>query len=565
VAYIGTLNDLSLIPGDQIYTFTPVGTIALTGNTIYWIGLSSIDGSIAQWDYEADDSGLYVSGYGYYDNTDGYLDNSTGAYLMTVIDTGFGDEFDSINPLYGGGTVIDSSGIALGPLYASWETAGAPGDLSSVSVELYDPAPAPEPSSAVLIGVGLVGLLAWRLRSPAVRRALAAVLPLAAGLGLWVPAWAQTPAAVHRVSDDEVSATLKYWTKERMASAIPAPLPAVTGRAPSTRLARPEDSTSLVPGFDPAGAPLNATRSGALRPHTPVIPPATGNCSDCTNNQTCAPYNSTFTVTDSYYQTAQANLPYVAVGKVYFTMSGQNYLCSGASIGGSAVLTAGHCVADGVGNFHTNWTFIPDLYVADAPGYPTASPEGYVWAATQLITFPEFFSGADLGRDVGFAIVKGYPWGSSLTTPISASLSQVNGYLGFAWNQNPTGALWNSFGYPINFPYNGTYLGSLYIGTGLVMIQTNAVTACRDSSWSPATVGIGSLMGNGASGGPWVLNFLPTLADFNLNYAGGVNSYVYGYGSEVSGVATFIPTQAYSPYFDQAVKDLKDQAVATKP
>ncbi len=547
LAHVSTLNDSSLIPGDNIYTFSPAG-IALTDDTIYWIGLSSFDGSVAQWDYQADDSGLYVTGYGYYSNALGYSDNSTGAYLMTIFDTSYGDEFDSINPLYGGGTIIDSDGIVNGPLYASWATSGGsipsypsdasdpPGNLlSSVSVELYDPAsaPVPEPSSALLIGVGLVGLLAWRLRSPAARRALAAVLPLAAGLALWVPAWAQTPAAIHRSSDEEVNAARGYWTPERMATAIPMPMPMSTGSPSlSTRLLRPEGTTSsTAPGFDPAGAPVGVNRSGVLRPHSPVIPAAVGNCTDCTNNGTCIPYNSTFIVSPDLYNSNQSNLPYRAVGKVFFTMDGFNYVCSGSSIGGSAVLTAGHCVSDGNGNYVTNWVFVPEFY-------NFTSPLPFPWVATQLLTFPEFLNGGDLGRDVGFAVVKGLQNGVA----ISASLSDSVGHLGFAWNQNPTALNWSAFGYPI-----------IYY-TGLEMIQTVATTACRNPLQTPASVGIGSYLKSGASGGPWVLDFLPTLTDLNLNYVGGLNSYITPSGQQV-----------YTPYFDQAVKDLKDQAVAAKP
>lgn len=52
---------------------------------------------------------------------------------------------------------------------------------------------------------------------------------------------------------------------------------------------------------------------------------------------------STEYVPDQNYQT----IPYKAVGKVFFTSQGANYVCSGSISGNNAVLTAGHCVSNG--------------------------------------------------------------------------------------------------------------------------------------------------------------------------------------------------------------------------
>lgn len=408
-----------------------------------------------------------------------------------------------------------------------------------MSVKLYDPSQTPPttplPSTALLLGTGLAGFAAWRWRAKAARRAVSIALPLAAALALSVPARAQPAGTVtHEVSQDEVNETLTYWTPERMASAIPMPMPTVTGmgtplspdRLRSGAMQRPEGAAPLTPGFDPAGLPADLTRDGTLEPHEPEYPAQTGDCSDCTGNQ-CNPYQSTFTVPLPYYNTANSDLPYRAIGKVFFLMDGFNYVCSGASIGGSAVLTAGHCVSDGAGNYHTNWVFVPEFY--DFSG-PLFGP----WIASQLMTFDSYHNGGDLGRDVGFAVV---------AAPNSTqTLSEAAGNLGFAWNQDPTGLEWNAFGYPI-----------IYY-TGLQMVQTNSTTACRNPANSPPSVGIGSRIKSGGSGGPWVLGFRATLTDTALNYVGGLNSFIAPVGD-----------QLFSPYFDQAVKDLKDVAVAATP
>jgi hypothetical protein len=59
---------------------------------------------------------------------------------------------------------------------------------------------------------------------------------------------------------------------------------------------------------------------------------------------------------------------------------------------------------------------------------------------------------------------------------------------------------------------------------------------------------------SGASGGPSILVFRPTLTALSYNYAGGVNSYVNTQASQI-----------YSAYFDQAHWDPKDQSVAASP
>src|SRR5690606_15730891 len=74
-----------------------------------------------------------------------------------------------------------------------------------------------------------------------------------------------------------------------------------------------------------------------------------------------------------------------------------NYVCSGSVAGNSAVLTAGHCVSDGRGTYHSNWIFKPAFRFKDGPAGS--------WTARKFITFDQYHNRGYLGRDVAFAIV----------------------------------------------------------------------------------------------------------------------------------------------------------------
>jgi V8-like Glu-specific endopeptidase len=46
-------------------------------------------------------------------------------------------------------------------------------------------------------------------------------------------------------------------------------------------------------------------------------------------------------------------MPYKLTGKVFFVQEGKNYVCSASAAGNNAILTAGHCVSNGKGVYHT--------------------------------------------------------------------------------------------------------------------------------------------------------------------------------------------------------------------
>jgi hypothetical protein len=227
--------------------------------------------------------------------------------------------------------------------------------------------------------------------------------------------------------------------------------------------------------------------------------------------------------------------PYRTVGRVFFTTSsGSNSSCSGSSIGGRAVLTAGHCVSAGNGKWHKNWVFRPAY--RDAGGVKSIG----VWPGSQAWTFKDWHTKSSLCRDVGAIITN---------NQAGLKLSQKVGALGYAWNQDSTHRHWSAFGYPAE----RTRTKPEYLFNGTRMFQNEASFAAYSpvaGSCTPKPPCFGSYLTGGASGGPDIWKFDPTGGIYPKggNYANGVNSHYYSGGKRVAGGLC-------TPYFDTSVAD----------
>ncbi len=204
-----------------------------------------------------------------------------------------------------------------------------------------------------------------------------------------------------------------------------------------------------------------------------------------------------------------------AHGKVFFSDGAANYVCSGTALTSgnqSVVWTAGHCVNEGPGGFYTNWAFVP-AYKDGAAPYGT-------WAAENLLTTSAWGNSGDFSHDLGAAVVA--PNGSGQT------LTSVVGSRGIGFNQSAE-QHYLSHGYPAAPPFSG---GRMFI--------CESDLGTRDTSASPATMGIGCDMTGGSSGGGWVVG----------NTVLSVNS--YGYGNQ--------PDVMYGPYQDAVAQNLYSTA-----
>ncbi|WP_238335635.1 trypsin-like serine peptidase [Serinicoccus kebangsaanensis] len=204
--------------------------------------------------------------------------------------------------------------------------------------------------------------------------------------------------------------------------------------------------------------------------------------------------------------------PQPRFGKVFFTIAGSDYVCSGTatqSVNRDVVTTAGHCLNDGPGNWATNFAFVPAYDNGSAP-YGT-------WVAENLVAPSQWVNSGDFNYDVAFAVM-GEQGGESLVDAVGSYPIGFN----MGYNRN-----FSAFGYPAASPYNGQYL---YRCSGTAGRDTRGTNDHR----------LPCSMTGGSSGGGWITNG-------TLN---SVNSFGYRDESNVM----------YGPYFGNVAQQVYDAA-----
>jgi hypothetical protein len=194
-------------------------------------------------------------------------------------------------------------------------------------------------------------------------------------------------------------------------------------------------------------------------------------------------------------------------GKLFFTIDGTDYVCSGTAVDASAnvnlVWTAGHCVTDGPGHDATRLLFVPGYYNGQEPNGR--------WAYTSLDSTAGWEAqGADrFTYDLGAARVVN-------VTNASATFAGTIGTRPVAFGQDPTGRRLVSYGYPAAGKFTG---GEQYACASPFRLW--------DGTPFEDPMQISCDMTGGSSGGGWIL-------DGNANGAGdageplvSVNSYGY--------------------------------------
>lgn len=170
---------------------------------------------------------------------------------------------------------------------------------------------------------------------------------------------AASASPVSHPSGQSSAAVARYWTAERMKSAVP---------------------------VDQAARPLSAKPMAGKG----------GGGSATASTEVPLPYPS-------------------AYGKVFFTSnSGVNYVCSGSALvsaNESVVWTAGHCVNEGPGAFYKNFLFVP--------AYRDGSAPYGKFAAASLLTTSGWLSSGEWGVDVGAAVVGANASGLTLSDAVA--------------------------------------------------------------------------------------------------------------------------------------------------
>jgi V8-like Glu-specific endopeptidase len=295
------------------------------------------------------------------------------------------------------------------------------------------------------------------------------------------------------------------WTTEDFLSAEPYPVPDVTEEMISAFVEKMTSPSAKGGNVIPGGPPTPAGQDGGPTPEPtagyPYPPPYN-------QHEVLVPYTT---------------YPYSTIGKLFFRQGGGSWVASAAAIGNNGIWTAGHCVHSGNGQpsgWSTNLVFVPAYKDGNAPlGQFTMR---------QLFCRTNWYQHGNPGglfEDMGAAILN----------PLNGrTLSQVVGWLGFAWNF-PRNQVWTSLGYPAGPPFNG---GRMWQDTA-PYANDGAVPG------SPAPIGIGCSMTGGCSGGPWVLGLATT------NYVNGHNSYR----------PNNQPQEIYSPYFGDNARSLMQLVV----
>ncbi|MGH9380107.1 MAG: trypsin-like serine peptidase [Thermoanaerobaculia bacterium] len=292
-------------------------------------------------------------------------------------------------------------------------------------------------------------------------------------------------------SEGEARAIEAYWTPERMAAAEPMPTPAVlvTEDDFARQATEPQafgGEPGLVNGHPPGGGEYvphvqTFTREEAAlfgqfgEPQDHGTPP--------TNPQT-GPYGpfQRWTMQGKYLP-----FPRSVHGKLFFSgAGGGNFVCSATVINRSTIATAGHCVSNGSGSFHSNFLFCPSYF--NNPTGP--NPDRGCWAWAQAWTSGPWHNAGDPDYDYACIVTP------NTGTTIANKIGNVTGWAGRAWNWNDVPEI--TFGYPQGSPFVGN------------TIQQTASVEWYDwhfvggGQWSKI---IGSDLTGGSSGGGWFLSW----------------------------------------------------------
>lgn len=331
-------------------------------------------------------------------------------------------------------------------------------------------------------------------------------------IALWqLNAFAQnTPQlAKSEVGAASSAATVAYWTPDRLQNAQPMDLLSVGQNARPGGFAlgsEPEGSTpAQLPGFSQPNVFLSSGNNQSVNIKAGGI------------QLQGYPYPYPFTrfsvLSLLYDETIAPVSPYKAIGKLFFSIGTDNFVCSAQVVRPHLLLTARHCIFDvDTQTFATNVIFFPGWHSG-----PNATLGGS-WPARGLITW-----GSPPTQDWDIGFIQTFDddvvgcGGSGGGNPIET----YTGMLGTAWGGTYDSRHWDEFGYPAGPPFSGD-----------ILIQSESSTGALNQGGITNTIEVGSDMTGGSSGGVWILGFDPAGASVppanpGGNQANGLNSFKF--------------------------------------
>jgi hypothetical protein len=368
-----------------------------------------------------------------------------------------------------------------------------------------------------------------------VKAALAGLSAATLGLSaLATSALAQTPPTL-KAATTTTASTASYWTPARLANAKPLNLipdlknvkqvSAFPGKASAPIPAEPPEKVPFDPAAVLGKSDLLPQTAGTI---DEVAPALIGSFGRAYTTNRFLPISGL----GKYY-------PYRTVGQLFFTTPSGDSWCTASVIRKRVIVTAGHCVSDGVGHFYTNWVFVPSRYDALEP-YNR-------WTWNLVTTTNNWFNGGGgvpNVQDVALIrlndrLINGGLW----------RIGTLLGTLGYQYNA-PLPTHITQIGYPQNLD-SGTKPSATYAELYASRLGTN------NYEW-------GSAQRGGSSGGPEVQDFGLQPVGLPAPVLGGnivVSVTSYGYIStapQVQGGSIFKP----AGYAGHGLGDLLNTACA---
>ncbi|QKK01479.1 MAG: hypothetical protein HND55_01735 [Pseudomonadota bacterium] len=310
----------------------------------------------------------------------------------------------------------------------------------------------------------------------------------------------------------DTRAVMAYWTEERMRNARPMDRQAAVRDSDSPMVLRGPGMSE--PGYVPGWAPGSGPQPDPLDRVTiyeddDLYDLFMGEISPMTHG------SASFNPTDwsSYgpfhrhtHFGKYTTYPISTIGKLFFSQDGVGFVCSASVISRSTIATAGHCVADGNGNWASNFLFCPSYRKGAGSGEP--HPDRGCWAGFATTSTPWFNDG---NWDYDYACIVTNTTG----TTVSNKVGNVTGWTGRAWG----GSIFFhqiAMGYPAGSPFPGYHIVACN-GTEWYEVQRAGSTDGQKSKY------IGCDMTGGSSGGPWWFGLRHPNGSFNYPDTDGSN------------------------------------------